>query len=108
MDVPGRVNNLYKEKIIIEPTVEVKRIDEETSQGCKFARAVGYGTLEFCSTTADDVPIPPRLFQLDDSVNTARIIHKNQGIGIISRNAEFFQILILFVILAILVRVLKK
>ena len=108
MDVPGRVNNLYKEKLTIEPTVEVKRIDEEVSQGCKFARAAGYGTLEFCSMPSDDVPVPPRLFQLDDSVNTARIVHKNQGLGIVSRNAEFFQIVLLFITLFILVRALRR
>lgn len=108
MDVPGRVNNLYKENLIVEPTVEVTRIDEEVSQGCKFARAAGYGTLEYCSMPSDDVPVPPRLFQLDDTVNTARIIHKNQGLGIISRNAELFQIIIGFLFLIILVRVLKR
>lgn len=108
MDVPGRVNNLYKEKLIVEPTVEVTRVDEEISQGCKFARASGYGTLEFCSMPSDDVPVPPRLFQLDENVNTARIVHKNQGLGIISRNADLFQIILGFLFLIILWRALRR
>ena len=68
MDPPGRVNNLYKEKLIVEPEYEFTPIVKETSQGCKFARTAGYGTLEYCTQPNMAVNIPPRYFQLDENV----------------------------------------
>lgn len=74
MDPPGRVNNLYKERIVVEPAVEVKSIVREGSQGCKFARTAGYGTLEYCTQSAQPVNVPPRYFQLDENVRQSRPI----------------------------------
>lgn len=68
MDLPGRVNNLYKEKFVIEPTYEIKPIVEEKSQGCSLARNAGYGTFEYCTQPSDPINIPPRYFQLDENV----------------------------------------
>lgn len=103
---PGRVNNLYKEKLVVDPVVEVKKIEDEESQGCKFARSAGYGTLEFCSMPSDDVPVPPRLFQLDERVDEARIIHKNKGLGIEDR--RLFEIIGFVIFLFIILRLLKQ
>ncbi len=72
MDLPGRVNNLYKERIIIEPEYEITPIIDEKSQGCKFARTAGYGTLEYCTQPSDYVNIPPRYFQLDENVRVEK------------------------------------
>lgn len=103
---PGRVNNLYKEKLVVDPVVEVKKIEQEESQGCKFARTAGYGTLEFCSMPSDDVPVPPRLFQLDETTDEARIIHKNKNLGITDKRIyEFIALLIfIFIVLKLLQR----
>jgi hypothetical protein len=98
---PGRTNNLYKEKMVIEPSVEIKEIPDETSQGCKFARTAGYGTLEFCSMPSDNVPVPPRLFQLDEKVDEARIIHKNKSMGITNTQLRDFALALVFLIIVL-------
>lgn len=71
MDPPGRVNNPYKERIVVEPAVEVKSVTREGSQGCKFARSAGYGTLEYCTQSAQPLQLPPRYFQLDYNIEKA-------------------------------------
>ncbi len=105
--VPGRVNNLYKEKLTIDPIVELTVAKPEESQGCKFARTAGYGTLEFCSMPSDDVPVPPRLFQLDESVDDARIIHSNKHLGITDIDKMLFEFAMLLVFLFIVIRLLR-
>lgn len=77
MDPPGRVNNLYKERMVIEPEYEIKPIVDETSQGCKYARTAGYGTLEYCTQPSDPINIPPRYFQFDENI-TRKIESKNE------------------------------
>ena len=66
--LPGRVNNLYKERLVVEPVYEVKHVTEEKSQGCSFARNAGYGTFEYCTQPSDTLSVPPRYFQLDENV----------------------------------------
>lgn len=98
MDPPGRVNNLYKERIVVEPEYEFTPIVKETSQGCKFARTAGYGTLEYCTQPTEVVPMPPRYFQLDENVK-ATYQEKTS-----SPNYNLLPLIILFIIMLIIWR----
>lgn len=103
---PGRVNNLYKDKLVVDPVVEVKKFEQEESQGCKFARTAGYGTLEFCSMPSDDVPVPPRLFQLDERTDEARILYANKNIGFTDK--RIYEFIALLVFIFIVLRLLQR
>lgn len=72
--LPGRTNNLYKEKLVVEPEFEVTPIVSEKSQGCSLARTAGYGTLEYCTQPSDTLNVPPRYFQLDENVRVQNTI----------------------------------
>lgn len=61
-DIPGRVNNLYKEpQTLWEPEEEI-----EVSPGyppqCEFTRATGQGTAEYCEAMGP----PPQLASQND------------------------------------------
>ncbi len=77
MDPPGRTNNLYKERLVVDPTIEIRPEHKEESQGCMFARTAGYGTFEYCSTVPDTIPVPPRRFQLDFNIQKIDAIRRS-------------------------------
>ena len=101
MDPPGRINNLYKEKVVIEPMYEVTPITEEKSQGCSFARNAGYGTFEYCTQPSDPLSVPPRYFQLDENVRVQKQI-------LPYKQANYMQWVILLLVLIFIVYLAQR
>ncbi len=101
MDPPGRVNNLYKEKLVVEPTYEITPIVNEKSQGCNFARTAGYGTLEYCTQPSDALNVPPRYFQLDENVRV-----QNNRLAI--KSIDYTQIGILLLVIFLIFYFTKR
>lgn len=57
-DVPGRVNNLYKDPqvpYILEPEPDV--VEQGYPPQCEFTRASGRGTVDYCNTLGPPQPL---------------------------------------------------
>lgn len=59
-DVPGRVNNLYKDPVVPYPIeAEPDEAISEYPPACEFTRATGRGTAEYCKSFGQPPPLTP-------------------------------------------------